>query len=424
MKRRMVLWLTALAATAVLALSATWRPAIAPIDPPPAAGYPVEQVRRGAVLAKLGDCAVCHTAPGGRTFAGGRALATPFGTLFSDNITPDPDTGIGGWSLEAFKRAMRDGVRRDGAHLYPALPYEHFTHVTDDDLGALYAFLMTRRPVVARPPANRLIFPLGFRPLLAGWKLLFLHKGPIAPDPGRSAAWNRGAYLAEGLGHCGACHTPRNLAGGEERGRAYAGGVAEGWRAPPLDRSNPAARRWTADALYTFLRTGISPDHSVAAGPMGPVVESLSQAPEADVRALATYFAGQMGDGSPAPVVAAIDNAIIAARSEPAGATLFAGACAGCHDSGAPMIAQGRPSLALSSDMGDDDPTSAVQAVLQGIEPPIAGRGPKMPPFEASLTDDQIAATLAYARARYTDRPAWRNLPQAVRKARKEGTQP
>lgn len=423
-KRLMVRALPVIAATAVFALATTWRPAIAPIDLLPASHYPIEQVMRGAILAKLGDCAVCHTAPGGRTLAGGRALETPFGTLFSDNITPDPATGIGRWSLVAFTRAMRGGVRRDGAHLYPALPYEHFTHVTDDDLGALYAFLMSRRPVAARPPANRLIFPLGFRPLLAGWKLLFLHKGPIAPDPGQSAEWNRGAYLAEGLGHCGGCHTPRNLAGGEERGRAYAGGVAEGWRAPPLDRSNPAARRWTADALYSLLRTGISPDHSAAAGPMGPVVESLSAAPESDVRALATYFASRMGGGPPAPAAAAIDNANIAARREPAGAILFAGACAGCHDTGAPMIAEGRPSLALSSDVSDEDPTSAVQAVLQGIEPPIAGRGPKMPPFAASLTDDQIAATLAYIRARYSESPAWRKLPHAVSAARKKGAQP
>ncbi|UYY58428.1 c-type cytochrome [Sphingomonas sp. S2-65] len=417
-------WGPLLLATALFALAATWRPSIAPIAPPPPQSFAASQVARGAVLAKLGDCAVCHTAAGGRPLVGGRPLPTPFGTLYANNITPDPETGIGRWSLAAFTRAMRDGVRRDGAHLYPALPYEHFTHVTDADLAAIYAFLMTRRPVRAVTPSNRLIFPLGFRPLLAGWKLLFLHKGPIAADPGQSAEWNRGAYLAEGLGHCAACHSPRNLAGGEERSSAYAGGVAEGWRAPPLDRSNPAARRWTADALFTFLRTGVSPDHSAAAGPMGAVVESLSTVPEADVRALANYFASKMGGGAGHGPGSLIDRADLASRREPEGATLFAGACAGCHGSGAAMAVQGRPPLALSSDLGDSDPTSAIQAVLQGIEPPVAGRGPKMPPFATSLTDAQVAAVLAYARARYTANPAWPKLAKAVRNARQQGTQP
>jgi mono/diheme cytochrome c family protein len=422
--RRLLCSLPLLFAAAIFALAATWRPAMSPIDPPQATMFPIAQVERGAALAKLGDCAVCHTAAGGRPYAGQRPLATPFGTLYSDNITPDAATGIGRWSLAAFTRAMRDGVDRDGTHLYPALPYEHFTHVSDEDLAALYAFLMTRRPVKAPAPDNQLIFPLGFRPLLAGWKMLFLHKGPTAPDPGQSAEWNRGAYLAEGLGHCAGCHSPRNFAGGEERGRAYAGGVAEGWRAPPLDDSNPAARRWTADAMYMFLRTGISPDHGAAAGPMGPVVESLSTAPEADVRALATYFASRMAGRATKRAPTLLDRSDFAARAVPEGATLFAGACAGCHGAGAPMNVQGRPSLGLSTDLRDPDPTSAIQAVLQGIEPPVSDRGPKMPPFASSLTDEQVAATLAYSRARFTDRHAWPKLPKVVRKARKEGARP
>jgi mono/diheme cytochrome c family protein len=425
MRRRTIATaLALLVLVGTIALVATWRPSIAPIAIPKVSAFTQASVERGAVLAKLGDCAVCHTSEGGAPLAGGRPLATPFGTLFATNITPDRQTGIGVWSRAAFIRAMRDGVRRDGAHLYPALPYEHFTHVTDGDLGDLYAFLMTRRPVRATPPPNRLIFPLGFRPLLAGWKLLFLQKGQVKSDPTKTAEWNRGAYLAEGLGHCAACHSPRNLAGGEERARAYAGGVAEGWRAPALDASNPAARRWTQEALYTFLRTGISPDHSAAAGPMAPVVESLSTVPEEDVQAIATYFASKLGGGSPGAPGKVVERTALAAAAEPAGAVLFAGACAGCHGPGAPMAAQGRPSLALSSDLRDADPTNAIQSVLQGIEPPVAGRGPKMPPFAASLTDTQVAATLAYARARYTDRAAWPKLAKTVRKVRREGTQP
>ncbi|WP_342249187.1 c-type cytochrome [Sphingomonas sp. OTU376] len=413
-----------LASAGIFALALTWRPAIAPIPVPPPASFPQAQVARGAVLARLGDCAVCHTVEGGRPLAGSRPLATPFGTLYSDNLTPDPDTGIGHWSAAAFRRAMKDGVSRDGSHLYPALPYEHFTHVTDDDLDALYAYLMTRRPVREAAPSNRLIPPLGFRPLLAGWKMLFLRKGPVATDPGRSAEWNRGAYLVEGLGHCGGCHTPRNLAGGENRSRAYAGGLAEGWRAPPLDRTNPAARAWTPDALYTYLRTGISPDHSAAGGPMGPVVESLSSVPEADVRAIATYIASRMaGRESPVRSRPTPDDPARAAGLFPQGATLFAGACAGCHGQGAPMLGQGRPALGLATNLRDEDPTSAIQAILLGLEPPVAGRGPKMPPFADSLTDAQIAAVLGYARSRYTDRPAWPNLDRAVARARKESAQ-
>jgi mono/diheme cytochrome c family protein len=380
-------------------------------------------VAQGAVLAELGDCAVCHTADEGAPFAGGRPLPTPFGILYSDNLTPDPDSGIGHWSAEAFRRAMKDGIGRNGAHLYPALPYEHFTHVIDEDLDALYAYLMTRRAVRADAPANRLIPPLGFRPLLAGWKMLFLQKGPVRADPAQTVEWNRGAYIVEGVGHCGACHTPRNLAGGEDHTRAYAGGVTEGWYAPALDGSNPAARKWTVDALYTYLRNGLSPDHGAAGGPMGPVVEKLSSAPDSDVRAIATYIASKMdGKTVTEPDEALVNNAA-AAHSFPDGATLFAGACAGCHDSGAPMMAQGSPSLGLATNIRGDNPSSAIQAVLHGIEPPVADRGPKMPAFADSLTDAQIAAVIAYARSRFTDRPAWPSLEKAVREARKESAE-
>ncbi|MDR7258620.1 mono/diheme cytochrome c family protein [Sphingomonas sp. BE270] len=423
--RRNLLIVAVLGLIGVLgALAASWRPAIAPIAVPPRASFAQTEIARGAILARIGDCAVCHTADGGRPFAGGRALPTPFGTLYSDNLTPDPATGIGNWSAAAFRRALKDGVARDGSHLYPALPYEHFTHTTDRDLDALYAYLMTRDPVVAPAPPNKLIPPLGFRPLLAGWKLLFLHKGPVKGDPTQSAEWNRGAYLAESLGHCGACHTPRNLAGAEERSRAYAGGVAEGWRAPALDARNPAAIVWTKDALFTYLRTGISPQHSAAAGPMGPVVADLAQVPEGDVRAIATYIASKMAGGrrDNAAVARSIDAPDRAAGTNPAGAVLFAGACAGCHGPGAPMMGQGRPSLALATSLRDADPTSAIQAVLQGIAPPVADRGPKMPSFADSLSNAEVAQTLAYARARYTDEPAWADLEKRVKSARKEGT--
>src|SRR3954453_17260335 len=197
-------------AAAVAAFAVIWRPAIAAIEPPAAGSLDPALVKRGRELAAIGNCSDCHTLRGGKAFAGGLPVPTPFGTIYSSNITPDPETGIGRWSEAAFRRAMRDGVGRDGRHLYPTFPYDHFTHVTDEDDRALYAFLMTRPAVRALPPRNELRFPLNQRATIAGWKLLFLHGGIFRRDPSQSAEWNRGAYLVEGLAHCGACHTPRN----------------------------------------------------------------------------------------------------------------------------------------------------------------------------------------------------------------------
>lgn len=400
------------------------RSSLPAVPPPKVADFPAEMLSRGAALAAIGDCIVCHTADGGVAYAGGRALATPFGTLYSTNITPDPETGIGGWSKDAFKRAMRDGVSRDGRHLYPALPYDHYRQVYDGDLDAIYAFLMTRPAASAPARANELIFPLGFRPLLAGWKLLFLHQEEFAPRLDRDAEWNRGAYLAEGLGHCSSCHSPRNLAGAEETGTsAYSGGVAEGWVAPALNGSGPTAVTWTADSLFTYLRTGVDGRHGAAAGPMGPVVHGLSRAPEADVRAIATYIASLSADRAPSAPASA-DRAAEAAKANPAGATLFAGACAGCHEGGAPMLTQGRPGLSTVTALQLDKPDNAIRAILQGIHAPTGPAGPAMPPFAASLTDAQVADLAAYLRSRFSERPAWTALETAAATVRKEESQP
>src|SRR3954452_16503677 len=212
-------------------LAIAWRPAIAAIDPPAPQSFDADLVRRGRDLAAIGNCSDCHTVRGGKSFAGGLPVPTPFGTIFSSNITPDPDTGIGRWSEEAFRRAMRSGVNRDGQHLYPTFPYDHFTHVTDGDDRALYAFLMTRQPVHATPPANKLSFPYDQRVVIAGWKLLFLRGGNWHPDPSQSAEWNRGGYLVEGLAHCGSCHTPRNALGAEQASKAFSGGDVDNWHA-------------------------------------------------------------------------------------------------------------------------------------------------------------------------------------------------
>lgn len=425
-------WTRAAAGASVLLIAgivfAVWfvyQPEIPKITRPAKENFDATTVKRGEQLVAVGDCIVCHTAENGKPFAGARALPTPFGTLYSDNITPDEETGIGNWSEEAFRRAMKRGIARDGSYLYPALPYEHFTHVSDEDVAAIYAFLMTRQPVSLKAPENKLIPGLGFRPLLAGWDLLFLHEGEFLPASSQTPQWNRGKYLVDGLAHCGGCHTPRNIAGGEETGSEFAGGVAEGWEAPALDASNPSASTWTAAALYQYLKTGSDEYHSAAAGPMGPVTEGLSNVNDDDVHAISIYISSVMHDGRAAPAVPAalIDNVDKAAAAHPRGAVLFQGACAGCHGNGAPMANQGRASLANVTDLKLDDPTNAIMAVLQGILPP-SGKGPYMPPFANNTTDSEISELLAYVRTRYTDAPEWKDLDASVRAARKEIEKP
>ena len=234
-----------------------WRPSIAPIEPPSPSTFSAELVAKGEALSAVGHCAACHTQPGGQPFAGGYRINTPFGAIFGTNITPDPKTGIGVWSLEAFTRAMREGVARDGSHLMPAFPYYAFTKLSDDDVKGLYAYLMTRPAVNSTVPNNTLPFPLNIRAFQEGWKILFFRSARYQADQSKSAEWNRGAYLAEGLADCSGCHTPRNPLGAEETGHAYAGAVIEGWIAPALTEANPSPVPWTQEELFTYLRTGV-----------------------------------------------------------------------------------------------------------------------------------------------------------------------
>jgi mono/diheme cytochrome c family protein len=383
----------------------------------PLAGPDRSQIEHGAQVAKLGDCAICHTAPGGAPYAGGRAVPTPFGKVFATNITPDRENGIGRYTRAEFERALHKGVRRDGAQLYPAFPYDHFSGASEGDIDALYVFLMTRRPVRAVTPANQLIPPLGFRPLMIGWKALYFRPEPFKPTPGKNDQWNRGAYLVETFGHCGACHTPRGLLGAEEKTKAFGGGSAEGWYAPPLNSATPAATPWTEERLFTYLRTGLDTGHAAAAGPMGEVTHELARAPEADVRAMAVYLADRM---NAAPRSAPVDHATEAAAQHPMGAQLYAGACAACHEAGAPMMREGRPPLPLGTPLHEDDPRDTIAIVLQGLKPPVGAAGPAMPAFAPSFTDAQVAEIAAYLRARFSTRPAWSKLPAAVAAARKE----
>jgi mono/diheme cytochrome c family protein len=413
---------------AAAAFAIAWRPAIAAIDPPNPQSFDSNLVKRGRELAAIGNCSDCHTMRGGKSFAGGLPVPTPFGAIFSSNITPDPETGIGRWSETAFRRAMRSGVGRDGEHLYPTFPYDHFTNVSDEDDAALYAFLMTREPVRAPARENQLAYPLDYRVLVAGWKLLFLHRGTYRPDTTRSAEWNRGAYLVEGLAHCGACHTPRNALGAERVSASFAGGDVDNWHAYPINAQSPSPVPWDADALFAYLRDGSHPDHGTARGPMAQVAGNLTSVPSSDIRAIAVYMADVFG--APTPERRRQGEAALAqARSVPApapeasaaGASIYAAACATCHESGRPPP-YGGINLGLSTAIAATDPRNLANIVLAGVRPVEGERSPIMPGFAASMSDQQIVVLLNFLRARFSRQPPWAGVEKIVEDARRTQT--
>ncbi len=430
---------------AALVLTAPCRvqagPAIAPIDPPARSSFDPQSLAHGAQLAAIGNCNACHTAPGGKPYAGGRALTTPFGTIYGTNITPDPETGIGRWSEAAFSRAMREGLDRQGRHLYPAFPYDHFTKLSDEDVKSIYAFIMTRDPVRAETPPNALPFPFNIRALIGVWKGLFFERGIWQPDTGQSAEWNRGAYLAEGLGHCGACHTPRNALGAEKKREFFAGGEADGWHAPALNARSPSPVPWTAASLYAYLRTGVDDLHAVPAGSMVPVVHNLAAAPERDVRAIATYVAAVIGLPTPERQsqaqqlleqtkrgeisVARVDTGTSKAPEDaaPDGAAIYAGACGICHDSGRTTSSGGALQLALSSAVALPTPRNLIYIIQQGILPTEHEPGRFMPGFDGALTSGQLAALVAYIRTDLGKAPAWQDVRAEVEKIMQEKQQ-
>jgi len=413
--------IAALIGGAVAALAVTWRPAIEGIEPPAPQSFDPALVKRGRDLAAIGNCSDCHTAPGGKFLAGGFAVPTPFGAIYSSNITPDRETGIGRWSEAAFQRAMRSGVDRGGHHLYPTFPYDHFTNVTDEDDRALYAYLMTRPAVHAPAHANDLSFPFNQRFMVAGWKLLFLKAGTYKADNSQSAEWNRGAYLVEGLAHCGACHTPRNALGAEKVSVSFSGGDVDNWHAYAINAQSLSPLPWTTDALFHYLRYGWDSDHGVARGPMAEVTANLSSVPEGDVRAIAVYMTSVFGTQTQA---ARPDLKSPPARSAPAdnpGASIYQAACATCHEADRPLPYSGID-LRLSTALSAPNPRNAVNIILAGIRPVAGERSPIMPGFASSMTDDQIAALLNYLRGRFSAQPAWTGVEQIVRDARRTET--
>jgi mono/diheme cytochrome c family protein len=406
------------------AFSVVSRLEISATEPTATQSFDTALVKRGRDLAAIGNCNDCHTLRGGKAFAGGLPVPTPFGTIYSSNITPDSDTGIGRWSEVAFRRAMRSGVDRAGRHLYPTFPYDHFTNVSDEDDRALYAFLMTREPVHAPARANELSFPLNQRFVVAGWKLLFLRRETYQPDSTQSAEWNRGAYLVEGLAHCGACHTPRNALGAERTSAQFSGGDVGNWHAYAINARSPSPLPWDTEALFSYLRRGWHPDHGVARGPMAEVVSNLSSVQESDVHAIATFMTSVFGPPSPdrlrqasevrvqiksSPLQLAPPNAV--------GASIYAAACATCHDAERPLP-YGGVNLGLSTAISAPDPRNAANIVLSGIRPVEGERSPIMPGFASNMTDQQISALLNYLRARFSNQPAWTGVEKTVGDAR------
>lgn len=397
--------------------------------------YSEATVERGRLIAAAGDCVACHTAPGGVTNAGGLGLPTPFGIIYSTNLTPDVETGIGGWSYAAFERAMRQGVSRDGHRLYPAFPYTAFARMTDDDLQSLYAYLMAQPPVRNQPPATQLPFPFNIRPLLAGWNLAFHDATPFQADATQSATWNRGAYLVNGVGHCGACHTPRNALGAERTGKAFlAGGEAEGWWSPALGAASGAPVPWTEEELFRYLRFGSSTQHGAAAGPMRQVVHGLAQVAESDVRAIAHYLANLPGAGR-APSAAEADATAVrlqarsdalATRLTGPGSRLYEGACATCHEPGpGGLMASAKLSLAVNTNLHDARPDNLVQVLLHGIEPARTTLGGNMPAFADTFDDAQLAELAHYLRARFApDQVVWRDVEVTAARLRAQAQMP
>jgi mono/diheme cytochrome c family protein len=412
---RIVLWtavglvVAAAAGFAVLA----YQPEMAAVARPDPGSFDKALVERGRVLANYGDCTACHTRPDGPAFAGNFPLKTPFGTIYTSNITPDAETGIGTWSKEAFRRSMKEGVNRKGHHLYPAFPYDQFTKVKDADIDAIYAYLMAAvAPVRETTREDDFGFPFNIRAALAVWKALFLDKTPFQPDPSKDAPWNEGGYLVEGLGHCAACHSPRNVLGARTT-PAYGGGSAEGWYAPPLNKDNLSQQPWTKLELVTYLMDGWQAKHGMAAGPMTPVVDALHKQNEIDVFAIAAYVETLRAGEKPIDQAAVRNAALRLEWGNPhappvpkefsEGAKVFEARCAQCHRNNGATVP-----LALQTSIHAPVSDSVVQVIRDGIRPPTGALGRSMPAFGSQLSDADINALVKFLRARFSTQPPWK----------------
>jgi mono/diheme cytochrome c family protein len=403
MKRALLLAL-AVCMLLLAAILAAWpRAEQIPSRSPQAWAATPANIARGAYLARAGDCAACHTARGGLPYAGGRAVDTPFGRVLAPNITPDVETGIGAWSADDFWNALHNGIGRRGRLLYPAFPYPNYSKVTRDDADALFAFLRSLPPTRQPNRPHDLRFPYDSQAALAAWRLLYFKPGVYALRQERGAEWNRGAYLVEGLGHCSACHSPRNGLGASAQG--LRGGLIPvlGWYAPSPASGSPH--------IAQLLRSGVSPDGAVF-GPMAEVVgRSLQHLSEPDVAAMAAYLASLPADSGPRQPAAPPPQAVMQL-----GRKLYGQHCADCHgkdgrgalaEDGAPAY----PPLAGNRTLRQEEAVNAIRIVLSGGFAPATQGNPRpygMPPYSQVLSDTEAAAVLSYVRA------SWGNVAPMV----------
>ena len=362
------------------------------------------QIEHGAYLSRAGNCMACHTVHGGTPFAGGRAVPTPFGTVYAPNLTSDTETGIGSWSSNDFWRAMHDGKSKDGSLLYPAFPFTNFTKMTRADSDAMYAFLKT---VPAAHQKNRdtdLRFPYNQRWLLYGWRALYFTPGSYVEDTGQSVAWNRGAYLTQGLGHCSACHSPRGDLGGTSLKTELGGGVIPvlSWYAPPLNGDTASGLgAWESSHLTTLLASGVAP-HRAVAGPMSEVVgSSLQYLNQQDIGAMALYLKSLPQQMQ--PPVEELETVMPDRQQEImlAGAKLYENHCAACHQADGKGVEGIYPALAGSASVRMAGGMNAIHLVLSGGFAPSTAGNPRpygMPPFGQALNDAEVASVLSYVR--------------------------
>jgi mono/diheme cytochrome c family protein len=378
-----------------------------------ASGATASQVERGQYLARAGDCIACHTASTGRLFAGGRAMPTPFGTLYSTNITPDPKTGIGKWNADDFYQLMHNGRGPKGGLIYPAMPFASYTKVTRADSDAIFAYLQTIPAVRQENRPNDLRFPYNNRALIIGWRTLFFTDGEYKSDPQHSAEWNRGAYLVEGLGHCGMCHTPINALGGSSEAQAFQGGLIpmQNWYAPSLTSNREAGLGdWSIEDIIDYLKTGKSKRGNVY-GPMAEVVyNSLQYLSDADARAMAVYLKS-LGRGPPPRPATTTAQEAESSLLLTLGKTVYDAHCASCHGTQGRGQAPDYPPLAQNQSIEMPSAVNAIRMVLNGGYPPGTEGNPRpygMPPFAQTLSDDEVAAVVSYIRT------AWGNRGAAV----------
>lgn len=373
---------------------------------PATAADQADRVIRGQYQAVLGDCAGCHTRPGGKPLAGGLPLETPFGALIPPNITPDRETGIGNWNEADFHNMMRTGVGHDGVRLYPAMPYPAYTKMSDQDISDLWAYLTTVEPVSNKVEANQLPFPLNIRLSMAGWNLLNFSEGAFTPDASKSAEWNRGAYIVQGPGHCGTCHTSKSLLGADKDSVFLQGASLQGWFAPDITgNAQSGIGKWSEADLVEYLKTGVNA-HSIASGPMAEAVEnSTSQMTDPDLKAVAVYLKS-LESGAAGAQVAKPDQARMVT-----GEAIYKDNCSACHGGDGAGAGVLFPPLAGNSIVAQGSSETLARLVLAGSQAAHTDHAPTtpaMPSLGWRLSDQQIADVLTYVRN------SWSNTAPAV----------